>query len=115
MHGYELRTQDDGSVALIEFTPTVIATFWDRSHAERYFGILCEFEVADASRPIFYPDHQTASAEHFERRVGIEKVVGQPFALNPSGQRPSSIPTFGGAGCSHSGIAGVWLRPDPAN
>jgi hypothetical protein len=81
MHGYELRTQDDGSVALIEFTPTVIATFWDRSHAERYFGILCEFEVADASRPIFYPDHQTASAE----QPGTSDIAeGEPLDVGPN-------------------------------
>ena len=81
MHGYELRTQDDGSVALIEFTPTIIATFWDRDHAERYFGILCEFDVGLPSRSILYPDDQTAGAEH----AGTSDIAeGAPLDVGPN-------------------------------
>lgn len=42
MNGYELRDLTDGSVELVEISPTVIATFHDRAHAERYFNILAE-------------------------------------------------------------------------
>ncbi|WP_158971959.1 hypothetical protein [Chachezhania sediminis] len=40
MSGFELRDRGDGNVDLVEIVPTVIATFTDRAHAERYFNVL---------------------------------------------------------------------------
>ena len=51
MNGYELRNLTDGTVELVEISPTVIATFHNRAHAERYFNILVETGVMVPEMP----------------------------------------------------------------
>ncbi|WP_121064696.1 hypothetical protein [Chachezhania antarctica] len=55
MNGYELRQKDDGSIEIVEIVPSVIATFADRAHAERYFDFLTGPKDPVPPRPTALP------------------------------------------------------------
>lgn len=84
MSGYELRNRDDGTVELVETIPTVIATFTDRGHAERYYNYLTETGGPERPKPCSALPAPTASTP-------IEKPVVPAWSQLSDGEWASAF------------------------
>lgn len=110
MSGFELRDLDDGTVELVESIPTVIATFADRSHAERYFAILAGVDKAAAVAKVKTPRKDPARPAAASAPKAAQAMPAAPAQSAPAPKPDADVSDEGWETAFRALAAGGDLR-----